>query len=82
MYLLNILQKLEGLALKEYVAMCEENSWQKNSLISLNICCVTMSHLSLNVLYVGERSGGFVIFCVLLCGGLSQLNIYQTSQNS
>lgn len=36
------LTKIRSLALKKCVAMCEENSWQKNCLVSLNICCVIM----------------------------------------
>lgn len=32
--------------MKEYVAICEENSWQKNSLVSLNICCVVCPWMS------------------------------------
>jgi len=34
--------KIRSLALKEYVSTREENSWQKNSQVSLNICCVVM----------------------------------------
>lgn len=32
--------------MKEYVAICEENSWQKNSLVLSNICCVMCPWMS------------------------------------